>query len=270
MGYSFDGAEKVITLTSGTVVLDVKDLYSRWKDWTLTSDNSKWASAFQVTGGDEIDADAGTSIPLYAFLINGWRIKPQEANHTLAVTNGILLVSGGGDPFVNTVGNYNIRINYQQPAQAITVATGGLTSEQSDDLAAIKAMTDSVFDSGTNTVAADLTHINGVTSPVTNLEDDYDGTGYAKTNSTIGPIDYKSGSVNDASATTTSFNGNSGLSSVDNFYNGSVLAFTSGALQGKASRITDYTGSTRNFSFAEGFPVAPSNGSTFIIIGIIP
>jgi hypothetical protein len=142
MGYSFDGSQKIITLTSGTTTLDVKDLYSRWKDWVLLSDNSKWDLAFLVSGGDTIDPGAGTAVPLYAFLANGWRIKPQESNHTLNVTNGVLLVDGGGDPFVDTTGSYIVRINYQQPVQAITVATGGLTGQQSQDLSAIKRMTD--------------------------------------------------------------------------------------------------------------------------------
>lgn len=145
MGYSFDGSEKIISLTSGTVVLDVKDLYSRWKDWVVTSDNSKWELAFQTAGGEVIDSGAGTYIPLYAFLANGWRIKPQEANHTLNVTNGILLVSEGGDPFINTTGSYIVRINYQQPVQAITVSVSsgsGLSPQQDSDLTAIKRMTD--------------------------------------------------------------------------------------------------------------------------------
>jgi len=248
MGYSFNGTSKIITLTVGTILLDVKDLYSRWKDWVLTSDNSKWETAFQVTGGDEIDSDSGTAIPLYAFLINGWVIKPQESNHTLNVFGGVLLVSGGGDPFVDTAGNYMIRINYQQPVQAITVSTSG---------------------AGPGPIDANLIQINGETAPVDNLENDYNGTGYAKPNSTVGPIDYKVGSVNDFSATTTSFVGNSGLSNIDDFYNGSVLAFTSGVLQGIAERISNYVGSTRTIQFDTALPIDPENGDNFIIIGVI-
>jgi hypothetical protein len=76
-------------------------------------------------GGDDIDAGAGTKIPIYIFLLNGWRLRPQEASHTLSVTDGIILVDGGGDPFVNTLSSYIVRINYQQPVQAISFATGG-------------------------------------------------------------------------------------------------------------------------------------------------
>lgn len=125
MGYSFDGATKVITLTAGTTTMSVRDVWSRWVDWIALSDNSKYLPAFLTVGGDDIDPVAGTTIPIYAFLINGWKIKPQEANHTLAVTDGILLVDGGGDPFINTTGSYIVRINYQQPVQAISFASEG-------------------------------------------------------------------------------------------------------------------------------------------------
>jgi hypothetical protein len=125
MALSFNGITKVITLSPGTIELGVRDLWSRWVDWLLTSDNSKYPIAFEQVGGNDIDLIAGTSIPVYIFMVNGWKIKPQEADHTLTVNDGILLVSGGGDPFNDTTGSYVVRINYQQPVQAITVSTGG-------------------------------------------------------------------------------------------------------------------------------------------------
>ena len=124
MAYAFNGSAKLITISALTVV-SVRDIYSRWVDWIATGDNSKFLPAFDVVGGQVIDAGSGTSIPIYAFLLNGWKIRPQESSHTLSVNDGVLLVDGGGDPFVNPVGNFAVRINYQQPVQAITVATGG-------------------------------------------------------------------------------------------------------------------------------------------------
>lgn len=121
MAISFDGETKIATLSSGTTTLDVKDFWSRWVDWAGTGTNSKWLPAMSQVGGNDIDITAGTSIPPYIYLINGWRIKPQEASHTLNITGGVLLVDGGGDPFINTNGNFIIRINYSQPVQAITV-----------------------------------------------------------------------------------------------------------------------------------------------------
>jgi hypothetical protein len=126
MSYTFDGVNKVITLGTGVITMSVRDVYSRWIDWFISaSGNQKYLPAFLTVGGDVIDAAAGTSIPIYGFLVNGWRIRPQEADHTLTVTDGILLVSGGGDPFLNTLGSHVVRVNYQQPVQAITAGGGG-------------------------------------------------------------------------------------------------------------------------------------------------
>ena len=128
MGYIIDGTTKTITLTTGTTSISVRDVWSRWVDWFLTGDNSKFLPAFEQVGGNDIDASQGTKIPIYAFLVNGWKIKPQESNHTLGIKDGILLVDGGGDPFNSTTGAYTVRINYQQPVQAISFATGGTSS----------------------------------------------------------------------------------------------------------------------------------------------
>jgi hypothetical protein len=129
MSITFDGPNKLMILSSGTTTLSVVDLYSRWKDWVLLSDNSKWLEAFAPLGGDDIDQAAGTKVPLYAFLTNNWRVRPQEADHTLSVTSGVLLVQGGGDPFVDTLGDYTVRVNYQQPVQAIGTGSSGITAE---------------------------------------------------------------------------------------------------------------------------------------------
>lgn len=123
MATIFNGSSALITLDSP--ILDVNELWSDWVNWMLTGDNSKFPLAFNQVGGNPIDLSSGTSIPLYYFLINGWRIKPMESDHTLTVSGGIILVDGSGDPFIDTVGAFTVRINYQQPVQAITVSTGG-------------------------------------------------------------------------------------------------------------------------------------------------
>lgn len=135
MGYSYDGPSKVITLTAGTTTVSVRDAWSRWLDWYLTGDNSKYLPALNTVGGNTIDPIAGTYIPIFAFLQNGWKFKPQEADHTLNVGDGILLVDGGGDPFLDTTGDYTVRINYQQPVQAITVSTGGGNAPTAEQVA---------------------------------------------------------------------------------------------------------------------------------------
>lgn len=76
------------------------------------------------------------------------------------------------------------------------------------------------------------------------------------------------GSVNDGSPLAGDFDG-AGLSATNDFYNGSLLVFTSGALKGIARKITDYTGATGNLAFTTAFPSAPANGDKFVILGRI-
>lgn len=144
MALSFDGPNKQISVSAVTI-LSVRELWSRWVDWLLTSDNSKYLFAFDQVGGDDIDPTAGTTIPIFIFLLNGWKIRPEEADHTLNITEGVLVVDGGGDPFLDTVGDYVVRINYQQPVQVIglTLAGGsGLSAEEHDQLMALPDLAD--------------------------------------------------------------------------------------------------------------------------------
>lgn len=121
MAYTFDGSTKRITLPTGMVTLNLVDLHSRWKEWILAG-NAECILAFSTVGGEI------TEIPLYLFMQNGWLIVPQSANHTLTVTNGILVGQGGADPFTDPAGSYKIRINRQVPGIAIGYSTTGGSS----------------------------------------------------------------------------------------------------------------------------------------------
>jgi len=129
MAYTFNGVTKQITLSSGTITLDLIDLHSRWKDWVLLG-NAQYAQAFYTVGGDI------PAIPLYLFLLNGWKIVPQSADHTLTVINGILEVDGGGDPFVDPAGDFAIRIYKESPGIAIGYSTTGGTGPSAAEIAA--------------------------------------------------------------------------------------------------------------------------------------
>jgi len=155
MAISFDGTTKIISLSTETT-LSVRELWSRWVDWLLTDDNSKFLPAFESVGGNDIDVSAGTKIPIYAFLVNNWKVKPKEASHTLNVTDGILLVSGGGDPFQNTNGSYIVRINYQQPVQAITVSTGGTVAPSASEMRSALGLSTNDLDAQLADIQADL------------------------------------------------------------------------------------------------------------------
>lgn len=143
MGYQFNGTDKIIQLTGGTTELDIKDMYSRWKDW-FKDGGSEFLQTFSVVGGDPVDEANGIYVTSYFFLENGWRIRPQEANHKLRVFNGVLLTSDGENPFLQTQGYYNVLIQYSQPikSESTVIETGvsGLTEEESNQLAKIKSV----------------------------------------------------------------------------------------------------------------------------------
>jgi hypothetical protein len=106
MAYIFDGETKVITLTAGTTSFDVADLYSRWKEWVLLSDNSKFAPAMRSVGGDPISNVKNLGATY--FIINGWRIRPQEANHRLIVNGNLYTDPPGDSPILGTLGTYSV------------------------------------------------------------------------------------------------------------------------------------------------------------------
>jgi len=126
VGYEFNGDTRIIQLTPGTTTLDVRGLYSSWKSW-MSSGGSKYDAVFSVVGGDPVNESAGIYITSYFYLLNGWKIRPQEGNHTLNVTNGVLLSSDGSSPFVQTQGYYNVMILSSLPikSETINIAGGG-------------------------------------------------------------------------------------------------------------------------------------------------
>ena len=73
--------------------------------------------------------------------------------------------------------------------------------------------------------------------------------------------------VIDAAATTTTFI--TGLtSSVDNFYNDSMLVFTDGALAGQVRAIYDYIGATKTIILEEALTSAPVSGVAFAVVSL--
>lgn len=119
--HTIDFANELIILDS--FEYDVQQVYSLWKDEILLTTNAQYSFAFTQVGGDA--TGGGRSIPYYTFLSNGWKVRPQEANGTTEVVVGILLTDDDSDPFVDTLGAYTVRINYQQPVQVIALATSG-------------------------------------------------------------------------------------------------------------------------------------------------
>ena len=127
MAITFDPSSKRIILDSASVT--ASQIWIAWVDWVVLSDNSKYLPALKQIGGD--DLGSGLLIPPYIFLLNGWRVRPMESNHSLTIT-GNLFVDGGGVPVVNTLGQFQINVNYTVPVQAQAISTSGSTVSAAD------------------------------------------------------------------------------------------------------------------------------------------
>lgn len=127
---TFDPVNKRIILD--VIDIEVGDIYSRWKEWVQLIDNSKWPQAFSVVGGDPLGG--GLFVASYFFLMNGWRIRPKEADHTLNL-RGNISVLGGGIPVVQTLGNFNVSVQFTVPVQAQGISTSGSSGPSATEIA---------------------------------------------------------------------------------------------------------------------------------------
>ena len=127
--YTFDGPSRIVILDQGVTEFASSDLYSRWKEWVLAG-NAQFVKAVEAVGGQ---ATSPTNfVPSYFFMVNGWKIRPHEANHTLTVTGNLANESGVGSPFTSTIGDFNVLIQTNTSDSPTVDAGGG--SGGDDDL----------------------------------------------------------------------------------------------------------------------------------------
>jgi hypothetical protein len=104
--FTFDGINKLIIVDYGVTEFTVVQLWSRWIDWAAYNDNSKYLPALRYVGGDSISPTQNLGVTY--FLLNGWRIRPYEGNHSLTVTGNIYTEPAGFSIFVPTLGGFNV------------------------------------------------------------------------------------------------------------------------------------------------------------------
>lgn len=97
---TFDGNTKIISLNTGITLFTITDLYSDWKRWVATSDNAKFQPAFRYVGGDP--TIPGQSLGTTYFLLNSWKIRPYNAEHTLIV-EGNIFTDDQSSAFIHTL-----------------------------------------------------------------------------------------------------------------------------------------------------------------------
>ncbi len=148
----------------------------------------------------------------------------------------------------------------------------------------------------------DVTKVSGDATAADNLELDYDGTGYAKSNSTVGTVttltnksDFRlsatgvddiwdeqlsghvaAGSAGAALYVVRSATAQAGAASTitldasasasDDFYNNNPIWIVSGTGAGQGNTITDYNGTTKVATVQDSWVTNPSSDSVFVII----
>jgi hypothetical protein len=127
--YTFDGTNRLIRINHGITLVNVQEMYTAWKQWSkfTENDNLRYPQAFTVVGGDPTTGD--NVITPYFFLMNSWKIKPWEGNHTLQVS-GILLTIDQTDAYTNPDQNWRVAIQAVVPIYTETVRVNTELSEQ--------------------------------------------------------------------------------------------------------------------------------------------
>lgn len=116
---TYDTSNKLFILKNGVTSFDaVIDLYSDAKeDWLSNALLNKFKFPIVAIGGQGIGG--GQVISPYIMLRYGWKIRPQETDHTLTVA-GNLITDDESSPFVNVLGDYQVTIKSIVSANSLT------------------------------------------------------------------------------------------------------------------------------------------------------
>jgi len=105
---TFDGENKLILINPGVTSINIEaDIYSNWKEWLQLYDYAKFLQALRSTGGDPLPS--GDFLGGTFFLMNGWKIRTWEGDHSLVVVGNIYSEDGLA-PFVPTLDHWNILV----------------------------------------------------------------------------------------------------------------------------------------------------------------
>lgn len=133
---TFDGPNKLIIEISaaGDNELDAVEIYSEWKVWVATGDNTKYLQAFSPIGGDPVTLTE--SLDITYFLENGWRIRPAELSHKLLVNGNIFTREPGESAFVDTLGAFTVNAETKTSTvvRLLTPENTVLSDAEKDDI----------------------------------------------------------------------------------------------------------------------------------------
>lgn len=253
MAATFDGASKRIILDSTSIT--TSELWSAYVDWLdADSDNHKWGAALSQTGGD--DLGGGLYIPVYIFLLNGWRVRPMESNHTLTITGNLFVDGGGATPLVATLGSYRVIAQFTVPVQAQAYDAGGGSAPTAAQVAsAVRTELSPELDT-----IGDLTVTAGSVNANVKAVDDSTAAAALLRKSLL---TMRAGTVQ-AGSTATAIITDLTEATADIFKN-RIISFYSGGVAVATGDVTAYNGSSKTLTVS-GLPVTPSAGDTFVVL----
>lgn len=121
--FTYDTTNKLFILNNGVTSLDMKSEFYSWvkTDWKNNEILNKFRFPILAIGGQTVAA--GQVISPYYQLLYGWKIRPQEADHILTIL-GNVITSDNSDPFVSTVGTFNVRVKFVVSSNSISAGSG--------------------------------------------------------------------------------------------------------------------------------------------------
>lgn len=261
-----DGDHIAFTFTGSGAVTSTTQVYTNFPqtsdNTTLINNLNDFDPANDTVANVTTTANLTTNNDKTGYSISGTKNTLDDLNDIAAtdiVSAGAITTLSGAVANVDLVDTTTFNSDMRGTDGANTVApdNAGISQIQTD-IAALNDFdptTDTVANvtttaNVTNEVTADITSLNGDATAASNLSES------AKA---IDPTTVAAGTI-----TTTSFPTNLD-SSTDDFYIGLVLKFTSGALAGQGTAITDYVGSTKTVT-VDALTSAPSENDEFVVL----
>ncbi len=124
--------ENRLLIISGTITeIDVQvDLYSDWKEDVINNVfNPGVFHPFRTTAGDPLGP--GIKISPYFFLINGWKIRPSEEDHTLTIRGNLFTDPAGLDIVIPTLGDFTVNAIIERAVDSTAILLDEVIVSQS-------------------------------------------------------------------------------------------------------------------------------------------
>ena len=123
---TFDGENLRVVIPSVGSYNAQTDIYSDWKVWFKTGNNSRYVRAFDTTGGDETVSPETLSNVFFLRNDLGWRLQPPEADGEVRISGDLYGRDEANFPLVvPTTGAFTVAWIFDRSAKARNIVTAG-------------------------------------------------------------------------------------------------------------------------------------------------